>query len=532
MSSRSSEWLQDAVLYNIYPQSFYDANGDGIGDLTGIEQKLGYIQSLGVDAIWLNPVYESPFQDAGYDVTNHYKVAARYGTQADLKRLLAACHRRGLRLILDLVPGHTSLQHPWFQKSTQGRKNKYADWYIWTQGEFDGEPDLVRGYAPRGHFKPNFFWFQPALNYGYAKPTKPWQLPVTHPAVQAVREELKRLMRYWLDFGVDGFRVDMAASLVKEDSDNRENRRLWRGLRQWMDEQYPDRVLISEWSLPPNAIDSGFHMDFLIHFNNEAYNSLFRMEPGANVSESGGHSYFRREGRGDLRVFWDHYLPFLNKTRRKGLISVPTGNHDLPRINFGRSVEELKVAYAFLFTLPGTPTLYYGDEIGMRNATGLPSKEGGYIRTAARTPMQWTRGRNAGFSTAPKAKLYLPVDTDRQRPNVATQEKDPASLLHFVRRLIALRKAYSCLRPSGEFLPLYAEKDAYPFAYLRQIRTQRILVILNPSGQEREVAFDLPTAVGVKEILASTDLEVEIRGRRAHCRCGGCSYWAGRLGKA
>jgi maltose alpha-D-glucosyltransferase/alpha-amylase len=216
---RPPRWLESAVFYQIYPQTFYDTNGDGIGDIAGIIAKLDYLESLGVNALWLGPVFDSPFGDAGYDISDFYKVAPRYGTNRDLQRLFREAHQRGMHVCLDLVAGHTSNQHPWFTASARPEKNKYTNWYIWTDSAWNGtESNAIRGFSQRdAGYLPNFFFFQPALNYGYAKPDpkKPWQLPVTHPDVQAVRAELRKIMKFWLDLGADGFRVDMASSLVR-----------------------------------------------------------------------------------------------------------------------------------------------------------------------------------------------------------------------------------------------------------------------------------------------------------------------------
>lgn len=519
-------WLDDAILYNIYPQSFFDSNGDGVGDLKGIHQKLDYVESLGVTAVWLNPIYPSPFRDAGYDVTDYLSIAPRYGTMRDFRGLLAECHRRGLKLLLDFVPGHTSTEHPWFRKSAEPSANRYSNWYIWSDSGFgDAEPQMVRGYCLReGHYLPNFFYFQPSLNYGYNNPKKSWQLPTDHPDVLALKAEMRKIMRHWLDMGVDGFRVDMASCLVKDDV--RANFAIWEETRDWMDRNYRDRVLISEWSWPDRAISCGFHVDFMIHFNNEAYNSLFRAENGRNISPSNGHSFFDVAGKGNIRSFLDFFEPFLRQTRHVGHISLPTGNHDIPRLNHGRTTKELKVAMAFLLTMPGVPTIYYGDEIGMRNLTGLPSKEGGYIRTQARTPMQWSRGRTAGFSNAKSSSLYLPVDPNRDRPNVASQEGDTESLLNFVRSLIKLRRSSPALRSNGDFKAIYAMENRYPFIYRRSAQGKTFIIALNPSGKPQSVEISIRSNMLAPYVAApGTDVR-QTRGRITF-HLPATSFWIG-----
>ncbi len=218
-----SEWLKNAVFYEIYPQSFLDTNGDGIGDICGITQKLDYIKDLGFNAIWLNPCYLSPFADAGYDVADYKKVAPRYGTNQDLINLFAEAHKRGIHVILDLVPGHTSEQHEWFLQSKLPQKNKYSDRYIWSDCVWHRPEGYswVAGNADRdGCYMLNFFNSQPALNYGFKDITDAtWQIPYTDERVQATFDDMLDVMRFWLDNGADGFRVDMADSLVKNDED-------------------------------------------------------------------------------------------------------------------------------------------------------------------------------------------------------------------------------------------------------------------------------------------------------------------------
>lgn len=493
-------WLKTAVFYQIYPQSFLDTNGDGIGDLPGIIAKLDYLQSLGVTALWLNPVFQSPFGDAGYDVSDFLRVAPRYGTNADLRRLFREAHKRGLRVVLDLVAGHTSIDHPWFQASRADAspKNHYKDHYVWTDSVWQQpeERNWVFGAGPRdGNFLVNFFHFQPALNYGYARPdpAKPWQQPVTAPGPRAVRAELKKIMRHWLDAGCDGFRVDMASSLVKGPPDSAELRALWQEIRTELAADYPEAVLVSEWGHPTQAIRAGFHIDFIIHFGEPAYNALFGTWSPVNGDARDPHVFFERAGGGDIRAFLDNYQQHLRATRGRGYISLPTGNHDFPRLSRGRTPAELRCAHALLLTLPGVPFLYYGDEIGLPYREDLPPKEGSYrYRTGTRTPMAWTPARNRGFSTAPAKKLYLPLDPSPASPDVATQESDPDSHLHFIRTLLALRRAHPALGNDGQFRPLYAEKNQYPFIYERRQGPERFLIAVNPRATPAEAPLTLP----------------------------------------
>ena len=533
MQRPTPSWLSTAIFYEIYPQSFRDSNGDGIGDLPGVIEKLDYIQSLGCDAIWLNPCFESPFRDAGYDISDFYKVAPRYGTNADLVRLFREAHNRGMKVCLDLVAGHTSTDHPWFQASARPEKNKYSNWFIWTDSGWKdpGAPmSGVKGVYDRdGVFVVNFFAHQPALNYGFANPDpkKPWQLPVNHPDVQAVRREMMKIMRFWLDKGADGFRVDMASSLVKGDTDFRETMAFWREVRAVYDRDYPEAALIAEWSNPALAIAAGFHIDFLIHFNVTAYTTLFRDEAWRDVfhgQPEGGRSFFDRAGRGDIRRFTDVFLQHYEPTRDSGFISVPSGNHDIGRLSMGRTVAELEVAFAFLLTQPGVPYLYMGDEIGMRQVEGLASKEGGFGRTGARTPMQWDAGKNAGFSKAAAKKLYLPIDPAKDRPTVARQERDAKSLLNHVRRLAKLRKATPALSSAGDFTPVYAKAGKFPFAYTRSAQGRTVLVAVNPAGKPVKVTFEAGKLAEAAKLLLGKGAKLTMRKGKATLEMRGVSW--------
>lgn len=493
------EWLEKAILYEIYPQSFCDTNGDGIGDLPGVIAKLDYIKSLGANAIWLNPCFESPFGDAGYDISDFYKVAPRYGTNDDLRRLFVEAKKRGIRVILDLVAGHSSVECEWFKQSARHERNEYSDWYIWTTNLFNFGPggsryQFIAGTTERvGGYMPNFFPFQPALNYGFANPDpdQPWQQPVDAPGPKAVRAELHKIIKFWLDMGADGFRVDMAASLVKDDPGSRATIQLWREIRTWLDQDYPEAVLISEWGRPDRALKAGFHIDFYLGFAGAGITSLFRKQFGMGGFGGGGFSFFDTEGLGNIMEFVNEYGPRYNATRKAGYICMFSGNHDTsPRLGLNRTFQDLKLAFAFLFTMPGVPKVYYGDEIGMVGVQGLPSKEGSYWRTEARTPMQWDHSQNAGFSTASAEQLYLPVEAELDSRTVADQEQDPESLLNAIRELSQLRLAHPALCGRGDFQVVYAKPGRYPFAYLRQGDGESIVVVINPA--DRPVEVNLP----------------------------------------
>ncbi|MDR0463769.1 MAG: hypothetical protein LBG94_01485 [Treponema sp.] len=476
------EWLKTAVFYEIYPQSFCDSNADGMGDIPGITGKLDYINNLGCNALWINPCYDSPFKDAGYDVRDYKKVAPRYGCNEDLFNLFDEAHKRKMHVILDLVPGHTSEEHEWFTESKKIKPNDaYKNRYIWTNSWFFWGIEglkFVAGEAERdGCYIINFFKCQPALNYGFLERSEKWQLPPEHPDCTATVEALKDIMRFWLKGdkgrGCDGFRVDMADSLVKfDDKQKSATSAVWQNVRSMLNSEFPEAMIVSEWGSPEKAIKAGFHADFLLDHKDSGYRSLVR-----NYIDGGnGDSYFRKDGNGNIKRFLNQYLPWYEEVKENGYISIITGNHDTPRISHHLDTRECALAFALFFTFPGIPFLYYGDEIGMRYLQHLPTKEGGYSRTGSRTPMQWNSGANAGFSAAPSRQLYLPVDTEKNTLNVETQENDPSSLLNTVKVLLKLRNSEEDLQSKPNLEILHADSEDRSFFYKRG----RCVIGINP----------------------------------------------------
>lgn len=480
------KWLDNAVFYEIYPQSFRDTNADGIGDLAGIFEKLDYIKDLGCNAVWINPCFQSPFGDAGYDISDYYTVAPRYGSNEDLKQVFDKAHRLGMHVLLDLVPGHTSVEHPWFRESMKAGQNQFTDRYIWTDSIWT-EPDnmgCIRGISQRdGSCAVNFFSHQPALNYGFYQPnpTKPWQQSMDAPGPKATLEELKNIMRFWLDMGCDGFRIDMAGSLVKNDEDGKGTIALWQQIRTFLDREYPEAAIISEWGEPDKSLTGGFHMDFLLHFGPSHYNDLFRCaEP-----------YFSSRGKGRIADFIQLYTENRKKTGGRGLICIPSGNHDMDRLSRTLSAAEMKIAFAFLLSMPGAPFIYYGDEIGMRYVENLTSVEGGYGRTGSRSPMQWDDSVNSGFSSAAPDALYIPIDPDPKRPTAAVQMTDTDSLYNEVKKLICLRMAHKALQSKGDIRFIDMGNSQYPLCYIRSEEEEQILVVINPSAAEQSFPFEV-----------------------------------------
>ena len=498
--------LGRTVLYQIYPQSFADADGDGIGDLPGISGRLDYLAWLGVDAIWISPCFVSPFADAGYDVADFFQIAPRYGTNDDLARLTEEAGRRGISVLLDLVAGHTSDQHPWFRASADDPDDHR---FIWSDVPVDGfEPGPGRR---GGYYLPNFFPVQPALNYGYARldPAEPWRQPVDAPGPQANRAALREIMAHWFDLGVAGFRVDMASSLVKDDPGHVETGRLWREMRAWLDDAYPGRVLVSEWGNPRVSVPSGFHADFFLQFggddNGLPMRSLWNNSAGTvNPAWAEVPAWAAADARGDAESFahaWREAAEAIATAGRGGVVGLPTSNHDFTRLVAGdRDADQARVGHVLTMTWPAMPSLYYGDEIGMRYVPDTPTLEGSrlgptYDRSGSRTPMQWGNLPDDTLGPgSPGTSRYLPQDPDPDRPTVAGQLGDVGSLLHLVRELIALRHGDHRLDVES---PVEVLATAYPMAYRRG---GTLTVVLNPG--RAAVQLPLDGAASARALLA------------------------------
>lgn len=476
--------LDTLVLYQAYPQSFADADGDGIGDLDGIAGRLDHLAWLGVDAVWVNPCFVSPMRDAGYDVADFDHVDPRYGGDEALDRLVEAAGRRGIAVLLDLVAGHTSDQHPWFRHAIDDPSD---DRYVFTDAPADGfEPVPGRR---GGFYKPNFFAFQPALNFGYARRAdgEPWRQSVDAAGPRRNRAALVDIIRRWYDRGVQGFRVDMAASLVKDDPGHVATAALWNDIRAQLDRTHPGRILLSEWGDPKRAIPAGFHSDFFLQFGGDGdgwpFKSLFNDGAGTVHQSWQQRAHWADAGAsGDAADFvaaWREAKAAIDADGRGGVVGLPTANHDFTRLVSGRrTAQEVHAALLLVLTWPAMPVVYYGDEIGMRYVPGVGPHEGSalgptYERAGSRTPMQWGEGDDTS--------RYLPEDPDPDRPTVAAQRGDPGSLLRFVRAAIALRRTEPRLAATAD---IDVRGTAYPFVY---VRGGSLLIALNPSAQPRVV---------------------------------------------
>ena len=486
-------WWQRGVVYQVYPRSFADANGDGVGDLPGVTSRLDYLEWLGVDALWLSPVYPSPMKDFGYDVADYTGVDPLFGTLEDFDGLVAQAHARGLKVVLDFVPNHTSDQHPWFRESRASRDNPKRDWYLWRDApnnwlsNFGGSAwqyDEATGQYYYHAFLPE----QPDLN---------WRNPEV---VQAMLE----VLRFWLERGVDGFRVDVLWHLVKDEhfADNPPNP-AWREgmdpyqalvplhssdrpevhavvaqLRRLLDE-YPERVLIGEIYLPLERLVSYYGADMSgemrgahLPFNFQLLSAPWDARHLAGLIDE-----------------YEHLLPPL------AWPNWVLGNHDRPRIASRVGPAQARVAAMLLLTLRGTPTLYYGDEIGMANVPIPPGRIQdpferrvpgmGLGRDPVRTPMQWSAAPHAGFTSG---EPWLPVSPDHETVNVAAQRQDPKSMLALYRELVALRRGAPALE-LGSYQPLPADGDV--LAYLRTAPGDEpgFLVALNLGSRPQRFAL-------------------------------------------
>ncbi len=485
-------WWQRGVIYQIYPRSFQDSNGDGVGDLPGIERRLDHLQWLGVDAVWLSPIFPSPMADFGYDVADYTDVDPLFGTLQDLDRLIDACHRRGLALLLDFVPNHTSNRHPWFQDSRSSRDSVRRDWYLWQDPGPDGGPpnnwlSVFGGSAWELDAATGQYYYHAFLK---EQPDLNWRNP-------EVRKAMLDVLRFWFDRGVDGFRIDVLWHVIKDAKlrDNPENPDFRAGgnpyhrllpvystdqpeahdvaaeMRRVAD-AYDDRVLIGEIYLPVERLvtyygtnGSGVHLPFNFQ--------LLTLPWQAREIDRAINSY-------------EAALP------AEGWPNWVLGNHDRPRIATRVGQQQARVAALLLLTLRGTPTLYYGDELGLADVPipeqRLQDPQGlnlgaAFSRDPCRTPMPWDSARHGSFTDG---EPWLPQNADFERRNVRAQQSDPESMLVLHRRLLALRRERLALAV-GDYVPVPAAGNLISFE--RRYEHDRLLVALNLAGAEERLAL-------------------------------------------
>ena len=496
-------WYKDAVIYQLHVKAFADSSNDGIGDLEGLTQRLDYIASLGVTAVWLLPFYPSPLRDDGYDIADFTDVHPDYGTRRQFRTFVRAAHRRGLRVITELVVNHTSDQHPWFIESRASRESPKRDWYVWSDDDHrysdtriiftDTETsNWAWDQGTQQYYWHRFFSHQPDLNYDNPQVVK----------------AITRVMQFWLDLGVDGLRLDAVPYLVERDGTSSENlpetHAVLKKLRAAMDERYPNRMLLAEANQRPDDTRPYFgdgdecHMAFHFPLMPRLWIALRKEDrtPIVEIMESTPAIpddcqwalFLRNHDELTLEMVTDEERDYMwteYAADRRARINLGIRRRLAPLVdNSRRRIELLNV---LLLSMPGTPVIYYGDEIAMGDNVYLGDRNG------VRTPMQWTGDRNAGFSTADAAALYSPVIVDPvygyQAINVEAQERIPGSLLHWMRRVIEVRRRYPVFgRGTLEFLH---PDNRQVLAYLREYEGVTILCVANLSRFSQYVELDL-----------------------------------------
>ncbi|MDP9441220.1 MAG: maltose alpha-D-glucosyltransferase [Actinomycetota bacterium] len=522
-------WYQHAVFYEVLVRGFYDANNDGTGDLRGITDKLDYLEWLGVDCLWLLPFYQSPLRDGGYDISDFFTILPEYGDLGDAVTLVEEAHRRGIRIIADLVVNHTSDAHPWFQESRQNRTNPKADWYVWNDDDHrwseariifvDTEKsnwtwDPVR----EQYYWHRFFGHQPDLNYDN----------------EEVQQAMFDVVRFWLDIGLDGFRLDAVPYLYERDGTNGENLKethdYLKRLREDVDSQFPGRVLLAEANQWPADVVDYFgdgdecHMCFHFPVMPRMFMAV-RREQRFPITEILAQTpeipdgcqwgmFLRNHDELTLEMVTDEerdymYTEYAKDPRMKRNVGI--ARRLLPLVDNDRRVAEL--LHAMLFSMPGSPILYYGDEIGMGDNIYLGDRDG------VRTPMQWTPDRNAGFSKADFARLYLPVLMDPvygyQAVNVEAEVRDPSSMVHWMRRMIEIRKQHP-LFGTGSFEVVNVDNPSV-LAYVRHQDDDAVLCVNNLSR------FAQPAELPLQHFAGRTP--IELLGRVPFPKVGELPYF-------
>jgi maltose alpha-D-glucosyltransferase / alpha-amylase len=521
-------WYKNVVIYQVHVRGFYDSNGDGIGDFEGLAQKLDYLRELGIEAIWLMPFFPSPLRDDGYDISDYTSVHPSYGTLEDFKKFLVAAHQRGIRVIVEMVLNHTSDQHAWFQESRSSQHNPRRDWYVWsdTDSRYKGTRIIfldteMSNWAwdpiSKSYYWHRFFSHQPDLNYDN---------PV-------VREQMWSVMKFWLELGIDGFRLDAVPYLVEREGTSCENlpetHDIIKELRRRLDREFPGRMFLAEanqWpaDLRPYFGDGDeFHMAF--HFplmprmfmgvkleDRKPITEILQQTP--EIPDSCQWALFLRnhdeltlEMVTDIErdYMYDSYA--LSKTMR---INLGIRRRLAPLLDNDR--RRIELMNGMLMSLPGTPIIYYGDEIGMGDNVNLGDRNG------VRTPMQWSGGWNGGFSTADPESLYSPLLLNPvygfQAVNVLSQKRSEHSLLSWMKHLIQLRKSTPAFG-TGSIAFLYPANHRV-LAYVRKLNNETILVVNNLSSSAQAVELDLRAYKG--------NILIEMFGKNLFPRIGNNPY--------
>ncbi|MCU1272407.1 MAG: treS [Acidobacteriaceae bacterium] len=528
MAAQDALWYKDAVIYQVHVRAFYDSSGDGNGDFRGLAQKLDYLQELGITAIWLMPFFPSPLRDDGYDIADYRSVNPTYGTLDDFKTFLEAAHQRGIRVIIEMVLNHTSDQHPWFQESRSSRNNPRRDWYVWsdTDTKYKGtrliflDTELSNwAWDPvsKQYYWHRFFSHQPDLNYDNPQ----------------VREEMWDIMKFWLSMGVDAFRLDAVPYLVEREGTNCENlpetHQIIKDLRAQIDREFPGRMLLAEANQWPTDLRAyfgngdEFHMAFHFPLMPRMFMGL-KLEDRKPITEILKQTpeipevcqwclFLRNHDELTLEMVTDMERDYMydEYAKEKAMrLNLGIRRRLAPLLDNDR--RKIELMNGLLMSLPGTPIIYYGDEIGMGDNVNLGDRHG------VRTPMQWDGGWNGGFSTADPEGLYSPLMLNPvygyQAINVQSQKRFDHSLLSWMKRLIKIRRATPVLgRGSIQFL--------YPanhrvLAYTRKLGNETILAVNNLSSKAQAVELDLKTYKG--------NILIEMFGRNIFPRIGELPY--------
>ncbi|TQM76658.1 maltose alpha-D-glucosyltransferase/alpha-amylase [Thermopolyspora flexuosa] len=514
--SRDPQWYKRAVFYEVLVRGFKDSNGDGTGDLRGLIEKLDYLKWLGVDCLWLLPLYESPLRDGGYDVSDYMKILPAFGDLSDFVELVEQAHKRGLRIITDMVMNHTSDQHPWFQASRRDPDGPYGDFYVWSDdpNKYKEAPivfvgveesnwtfDPVRGQ----YYWHRFFHHQPDLNYD-------------NPAVQ---EAMLEVLRFWLDLGIDGFRLDAVPYLFEREGTTcaglPETHAYLKRIRKEIDRLYPDRVLLAEANGWPEDVVEYFgdpatggdecHMAFHFPLMPRIFMAV-RRENRMPISEIMSRTpkipekaqwgiFLRNHDELTLEMVTEEerdymHAEYAKDPRMRAYLGIR--RRLAPLLENNR--DQIELFTALLLSLPGSPVLYYGDEIGMGDNIWLGDRD------PVRTPMQWTPDRNGGFSDGDPASLYLPVIMDPiygyQAINVEAQMKQPTSLLNFTRQMLETRRRHPVFG-TGDYIELYCSNQAV-LAFLREDGEDRMLCVNNLSKYPQPVELDLSRFKGISPV--------------------------------
>jgi len=521
-------WYKDAIIYQLHVRAFCDSNNDGIGDFNGLLQKLDYLQSLGINALWLMPFFPSPLRDDGYDIADYTSVHKNYGSLDDFKAFLAAAHSRGIRVIIELVLNHTSDQHAWFQEARSSRESPKRDWYVWSDTDdryreariifLDTEmSNWAWDPISKSYYWHRFFSHQPDLNYDNP----------------AVFEAVWGVMKFWLDVGVDGFRLDAVPYLVEREGTNCENlpetHAIIRELRKRLDQEYSDKLLLAEANQWPADVSAyfgdgdEFHMAFHFPLMPRIFMAvqledrkpiLEILEQTPQIPETCQWCIFlRNHDELTLEMVTDVERDYMYDTYAKDQtmrLNLGIRRRLAPMMDNDR--RRIQLLNVLLMSMPGTPIVYYGDEIGMGDNIYLGDRNG------VRTPMQWNGGWNSGFSGADPERLYSPLISNPvygyQAINVESETRSPHSLLNWMKRTIEVRKSSRVFsRGSIGFLQ---PSNHRVLAYVRQFGSEKILVVNNLSSTAQAVELDLHAHKG--------DIPIEMSGRNLFPRIGDLPY--------